>query len=52
MSAMTLPFRWLASLEWRRGFFEWARTDGVTWVYIFKVLSAAFLTLWLAMRLE
>ncbi len=52
MSALTLPFRWLASLEWRRGFFEWARTDGVTWVYIFKVLSAAFLTLWLAMRLE
>ncbi|WP_433885284.1 FUSC family protein [Pseudomonas vranovensis] len=52
MSALTLPFRWLASLEWRRGFFEWLRTDGVTWVYIFKVLSAAFLTLWLAMRLE
>ncbi|CAK9887570.1 MULTISPECIES: FUSC family protein [Pseudomonas] len=52
MSALTLPFRWLATLEWRRGFFEWARTDGVTWVYIFKVLSAAFLTLWLAMRLE
>ncbi|QGW76027.1 FUSC family protein [Pseudomonas alkylphenolica] len=52
MSALTLPFRWLASLEWRRGFFEWARTDGVTWVYIIKVLSAAFLTLWLAMRLE
>ncbi|UVL60820.1 FUSC family protein [Pseudomonas sp. B21-032] len=52
MSALTLPFRWLATLEWRRGFFEWLRTDGVTWVYIFKVLSAAFLTLWLAMRLE
>ncbi|SPO65110.1 FUSC family protein [Pseudomonas sp. JV241A] len=52
MSALTLPFRWLATLEWRRGFFEWVRTDGVTWVYIFKVLSAAFLTLWLAMRLE
>ncbi|MBF4206959.1 FUSC family protein [Pseudomonas donghuensis] len=52
MSVLTLPFRWLATLEWRRGFFEWVRTDGVTWVYIFKVLSAAFLTLWLAMRLE
>ncbi|QBF28440.1 FUSC family protein [Pseudomonas tructae] len=52
MNALTLPFRWLATLEWRRGFFEWVRTDGVTWVYIFKVLSAAFLTLWLAMRLE
>ncbi|MCU1732456.1 MULTISPECIES: FUSC family protein [unclassified Pseudomonas] len=52
MNVLTLPFRWLASLEWRRGFFHWARTDGVTWVYIFKVLVAAFATLWLAMRLE
>ena len=52
MNALTLPFRWLASLEWRRGFFHWARTDGVTWVYILKVLVAAFATLWLAMRLE
>ena len=46
------PLRWLYALDWRRGFFEWARSDGVTWVYIFKVLLAAFLTLWLAMRLE
>lgn len=37
---------------WRRAFFEWARSDGVTWVFIFKVLLAAFITLWLAMRLE
>jgi uncharacterized membrane protein YccC len=43
---------WLGSLQWRRGFFEWARSDGVTWIYIFKVLLAAFTTLWLAMRLE
>jgi uncharacterized membrane protein YccC len=47
-----IALRWLYSLEWRRGFFDWARSDGVTWVYIFKVLIAAFLTLWLAMRLE
>lgn len=52
MSTSSLPVRWLQSLEWRRGFFAWARTDGVTWVYIFKVLAAAFITLWLAMRLE
>ncbi|NBA95053.1 FUSC family protein [Pseudomonas sp. R5(2019)] len=52
MNLWLMPFRWLGSLEWRRGFFEWARSDGVTWVYIFKVLTAAFLTLWLAMRLE
>ena len=52
MTALGLAGRWLASLEWRRGLFAWARTDGVTWVYIFKVLAAAFITLWLAMRLE
>ncbi|WP_338489656.1 FUSC family protein [Pseudomonas trivialis] len=44
--------KYLQALEWRRGFFDWARSDGVTWVYIFKVLIAAFVTLWLAMRLE
>ena len=52
MTTLGLAGRWLASLEWRRGLFAWARTDGVTWVYIFKVLVAAFITLWLAMRLE
>src|SRR5450830_1790589 len=52
MTSLPAPLRWLHSLEWRRGFFDWARSDGVTWVYIFKVLIAAFLTLWLAMRLE
>jgi uncharacterized membrane protein YccC len=40
------------SLPWRREFFSWARSDGVTWIYIFKVLIAAFLTYWLALRLE
>lgn len=52
MTPLPAPLRWLYALEWRRGFFDWARSDGVTWVYIFKVLIAAFLTLWLAMRLE
>jgi uncharacterized membrane protein YccC len=52
MTPLPAPLRWLYSLEWRRGFFDWARSDGVTWVYIIKVLIAAFLTLWLAMRLE
>jgi uncharacterized membrane protein YccC len=52
MTSLPARLRWLYSLEWRRGFFDWARSDGVTWVYIFKVLAAAFLTLWLAMRLE
>ncbi len=52
MTSLLAPACWLYRLEWRRGFFEWARSDGVTWVYMFKVLFAAFLTLWLAMRLE
>ena len=52
MNAFLAPLRWLGTLQWRRGFFEWARSDGVTWVFIFKVLLAAFITLWLAMRLE
>jgi uncharacterized membrane protein YccC len=50
--AMNAAFNWLKSLEWRRGLNDWARSDGVTWIYIFKVLIAAFLTYWLAMRLE
>ena len=42
----------ITQLPWRREFFSWARSDGVTWIYIFKVLIAAFLTYWLALRLE
>lgn len=42
----------LSALPWRREFNGWARSDGVTWIYIFKVLIAAFLTYWLALRLE
>jgi uncharacterized membrane protein YccC len=44
--------RQLRALPWRRGFLEWARTDGVMWVYLFKVLIASYLALWLSMRLE
>ncbi|TDV69838.1 FUSC family protein [Pseudomonas sp. LP_7_YM] len=49
---MNTSLRWLKSLEWRRELNGWARSDGVTWIYIFKVLIAAFLTYWIAMRLE
>ncbi|MBD1550822.1 FUSC family protein [Pseudomonas typographi] len=49
---MSLLTQRLGALPWRRAGFEWARSDGVTWVFIFKVLLAAFVTLWLAMRLE
>jgi uncharacterized membrane protein YccC len=31
---------------------DWARTDGNTWIYLFKALLAAFLTLYIAMKLE
>ena len=31
---------------------DWARTDGLTWIYVFKALAAAFLALWIAMRLD
>ncbi len=46
------PSHGLNALPWRREFNNWARSDGVTWIYIFKVLIAAFLTYWLALRLE
>jgi len=49
---MSSVLSWLNSLEFRRELNGWARSDGVTWIYIFKVLIAAFLTYWIAMRLE
>ncbi len=31
---------------------DWARNEGVIWVYVFKTVLAALLTMWVAMRLE
>jgi len=31
---------------------NWAQTEGLAWVYIFKAALAAMLTLWIAMRLD
>ena len=31
---------------------DWARTDGLAWIYVFKALTAAFLALGIAMKLE
>ncbi|MCX4141639.1 FUSC family protein [Paraburkholderia sp. SEWSISQ10-3 4] len=31
---------------------DWARTDGLTWVYLFKALAACFLALGIAMKLD
>ncbi|TKC80335.1 FUSC family protein [Trinickia terrae] len=38
--------------DWYAIVADWARTDGATWIYLFKALLAAFLTLLIAMRLE
>ncbi|SAK53232.1 FUSC family protein [Caballeronia ptereochthonis] len=35
-----------------QAFAVWARTDGLAWVYIFKAVLAALLSLWIAMRLD
>ncbi|UCO96867.1 FUSC family protein [Metapseudomonas lalkuanensis] len=35
-----------------RALADWARSDGLTWAFIFKALLTAFLALWLAYRLE
>lgn len=52
MSGRSAGFALPSRDEWRRALAEWARSGGATWIYVFKVLCAAFLTLWLAMRLE
>lgn len=41
-----------SSDELRRALLEWARSDGVAWVFVFKALLTASLALWLAYRLE
>ncbi|WP_416424749.1 FUSC family protein [Pseudomonas sp. App30] len=38
--------------DWRAALRAWAERDGVTWIYLFKLLTATFLTYWLALRLE
>jgi uncharacterized membrane protein YccC len=38
--------------DWRPALRAWAQRDGVTWIYLFKLLTAAFLTYWVALRLE
>ncbi|MFL9966925.1 FUSC family protein [Paraburkholderia sediminicola] len=48
-SARTRPAS-LAAL--RTAVAGWARTDGLTWVYLFKALAACFLALGIAMKLD
>ncbi|TWI56758.1 putative membrane protein YccC [Pseudomonas duriflava] len=40
------------ALALRQALNAWARSNGVMWIYLFKVLLAAGLTLWLAMRFQ
>lgn len=37
---------------WYSAAAEWARTDGLTWIYLFKALAACFLALGIAMKLD
>jgi uncharacterized membrane protein YccC len=37
---------------WYAAAADWARTDGLTWVYLFKALAACFLALGIAMKLD
>ncbi|WP_269501273.1 FUSC family protein [Burkholderia sp. IMCC1007] len=53
------PFRFISSISDSKSGVaiadaacEWARTNGVTWLYIFKTLLAALLALGVAMKLE
>jgi uncharacterized membrane protein YccC len=36
----------------QRALANWAQTEGLAWIYIFKAVLAALLTLWIAMRLD
>ncbi|WP_111495580.1 FUSC family protein [Marinobacter bohaiensis] len=45
---MALP----AASDWRQAWRSWRRSDGLSWLFVFKTLLAAFITLWLAMLLQ
>lgn len=47
MSATPLP-----DTSLRAALIHWAETEGLAWIYIFKAVLAALLTLWIAMRLD
>ncbi|ROQ30851.1 FUSC family protein [Gallaecimonas pentaromativorans] len=48
----TDAWRLPSSDDWRQAARAWARSDGLVWVYLFKVVLAAFLTVSLAMVLQ
>src|SRR5258705_3559777 len=48
----SLTARLMSASAWRDALLDWARTDGLTWIYILKTVSAALLALGIAMKLE
>lgn len=49
---MSTPATLIERPSLRLALLDWARTDGLAWVYIFKAVLAALLALWIAMRLD
>ncbi|BAN22847.1 FUSC family protein [Caballeronia insecticola] len=49
---MSTPATFIERPSLKLALLEWARTDGLAWVYIFKAVLAALLSLWIAMRLD
>ncbi|MFM0318566.1 FUSC family protein [Paraburkholderia nemoris] len=52
MSATPSPSRSSSFAALYSAAVDWARTDGLTWVYLFKALAACFLALGIAMKLD
>jgi uncharacterized membrane protein YccC len=52
MSVTSSPARPTSFATLRATVTEWARTDGLTWIYMFKALAACFLALGIAMKLD
>ncbi|SAK65151.1 fusaric acid resistance protein [Caballeronia fortuita] len=49
---MSTPASLIGRQPLKDALLDWARTDGLAWVYIFKAVLAALLSLWIAMRLD
>ncbi|RFU46573.1 FUSC family protein [Paraburkholderia sp. DHOC27] len=52
MSTSTAPRQPLTPATLYTAVADWARTDGLTWLYVLKALTAAFLALGIAMKLD
>jgi len=52
MSTSPTTTRPASLAAWYAAAADWARTDGLTWIYMFKALAACFLALGIAMKLD